>query len=86
MSEPTASEVYRHKIAKALSCIFMGEMGGVADAVAILRDLLPAKTGWAPGAYVCECAICKSRFIGQKHSTMCQLCAYPDPLAMKGKT
>lgn len=36
----------------------------------------PARGGWAPGSYVCECFLCNSAYEGGRDSFHCADCAY----------
>ena len=42
------------------------------------QDYSPARGGWAPGEYICQCRRCKSYFIGDKRASLCADCAYAD--------
>jgi len=40
----------------------------------------PAKHGWAPGYYYCECRSCRKTYSGQKRSYECAACAYDETI------
>lgn len=52
-----------------------------AEILSPKQDARPQRGGWAPGGYMCRCAVCSSRFIGDKRARTCADCAYsqPDP-------
>jgi len=39
-------------------------------------DKRPHKGWWAPGGYICKCALCGDDFIGDKRAGHCADCAY----------
>jgi hypothetical protein len=50
-------------------------MIGIRDAKV---DDRPKRGAWAPGEYICLCAVCGDAFIGDKRAMVCADCSYQD--------